>query len=164
MRPTPNPPGPGQESVWDYPRPPRAEVVRRQCEVIFGGQTIAITLSPVRVLETSHPPVYYFPPESVLAGALSPTTGASLCEWKGMATYFDVVRGTHVATAGAWTYRDPKPGYQALKDHIAFYPSAMEACLVDGELVRPQPGGFYGGWITMDVVGPFKGEPGSGGW
>jgi uncharacterized protein (DUF427 family) len=164
MRPTPIPPGPGQESVWDYPRPPRVETVRRQCEVIFGGQTIAITLSPVRVLETSHPPVYYFPPESVLAGALSPTTGSSFCEWKGVASYFDVVRGNQIATAAAWTYRDPKPGYESIRDHIAFYPSAMEACLVEGELVRPQPGGFYGGWITVDVVGPFKGEPGSGGW
>jgi uncharacterized protein (DUF427 family) len=138
--------------------------VRRQCEVIFGGQTIAITLAPLRVLETSHPPVYYFPPDSVLAGALDLTDKTSFCEWKGVASYFDVVRSEHVAPAAAWTYRDPSPGYEALKDHIAFYAHPMEVCLVDGEYVRPQPGGFYGGWVTMDVVGPFKGEPGSEGW
>ncbi|MCA1693140.1 MAG: DUF427 domain-containing protein [Actinobacteria bacterium] len=164
MKPTPVPPGPGQESVWDYPRPPRVEPVRRQCEVIFGGQTIAITLAPVRALETSHPPVYYFPPDSVLAGAIAPTERTSYCEWKGIATYLDVVRADEEAPAAAWTYRDPKPGYEILRDHIAFYPQLMEVCLVDGEYVRPQPGGFYGGWITMDVVGPFKGVPGSDGW
>jgi uncharacterized protein (DUF427 family) len=157
-------PGPGQESVWGYPRPPRAETVRRQCEVIFGGQTIAITLTPVRVLETSHPPVYYFPPDSVVGGALVPIDRTSYCEWKGMASYFDVVRRDERAPAAAWTYRDPKPGYEILRDHVAFYAAAMDACLVDGELVRPQPGGFYGGWVTSDVVGPFKGEPGSEGW
>ena len=151
--------------MWDYPRPPSAEVVRKQCEVIFGGNTIAITLAPVKVCETSHPPVYYFPPDSVLAGALDPIERTSYCEWKGVASYFDVVRGDeHRARAAAWTYRDPKPGYEVLKDHIAFYPAAMELCLAGGEFVRPQPGGFYGGWITSEVAGPFKGVPGSEGW
>lgn len=164
VTPTPHPLRPGQESVWNYPRPPRVEAVRRQCEVIFGGQTIAITLSPVRVLETSHPPVYYFPPDSVLAGALDPIERTSYCEWKGVASYFNVVRADALARAAAWTYRDPKPGYEMLRDHIAFYPADMEMCLVDGDFVRPQPGGFYGGWITSHVAGPFKGEPGTEGW
>lgn len=164
MRPTPIPPRPGQESVWDYPRPPRAELVRKQCEVCFGGQTIAITLAPVRVLETSHPPNYYFPPDSVLQGALVPIEKTTYCEWKGVASYFDVVRGDHVAPAAAWTYHDPSLGFEMLRDYIAFYPKPMDVCLVNGDYVRPQPGGFYGGWITSDVVGPYKGVEGSEGW
>lgn len=163
-RPEPVVPGPGQESAWQYPRPPRVEAVRQQCEVIFGGHTIAITLAAQRVLETSHPPNYYFPPDSVLAGALEPTEHRSFCEWKGVASYFHVVRGDQIAEHAAWTYADPSPGYEALRDHVAFYPQRMEACLVDGELVRAQPGGFYGGWITSRVVGPFKGAPGSSTW
>ncbi|MEW6152587.1 MAG: DUF427 domain-containing protein [Actinomycetota bacterium] len=165
MRPQPVPPRPGQESVWDYPRPPRAEPVRRQCEVIFAGRTIAITLAPVRVIETSHPPTYYFPPESVIPGALVPNEHRTYCEWKGWASYFDVVGPDgQAAPDAAWTYRDPKPGFEAIADHIAFYPQPMEVCLVDGDFVRPQPGGFYGGWVTSDVAGPFKGVPGSEGW
>lgn len=164
MRPTPIPPRPGQESVWDYPRPPRAELVRKQCEVCFGGQTIAITLAPVRVLETSHPPNYYFPLDSVLPGAIVPIDKTTFCEWKGVASYFDVVRGDHVAPAAAWTYHDPSPGFEIIRDYVAFYPKPMEVCLVGGDFVRPQPGGFYGGWITADVVGPFKGVEGSEGW
>ena len=165
MRPDPIPPRPGQESVWEYPRPPRAEVARHQCEVIFAGRTIAITLAPVRVLETSHPPAYYFPPDSVIPGALAPSDRTSFCEWKGVASYFDVVGPDgQRAPAAAWTYRDPNPAFELLRDHVAFYPAAMEVCLVDGEFVRPQPGGFYGGWITSHVAGPFKGGPGSEGW
>ncbi len=164
MRPAPVPPGPGQESVWDYPRPPRAELIRKQCEVCFAGQTIAITLAPVRVLETSHPPTYYFPPDSVLPGALWEIDKTTYCEWKGVASYFDVVRGDQVAPGAAWTYRDPMPGFELIKDYVAFYPRAMEVCLVGGEFVRPQPGGYYGGWITSDIVGPFKGVEGSEGW
>jgi uncharacterized protein (DUF427 family) len=132
--------------------------------VIFGSHTIAITLQPLRVLETSHPPVYYFPPGSVLEGALEPTDRTSWCEWKGRASYLHVVRGDRRAEHAAWTYPEPGPGYEALAGHIAFYATPMDACLVDGELVRPQPGGFYGGWITSWVVGPFKGEPGSEAW
>ena len=163
-RPERIPPGPGQESAWDYPRPPRLDTVHVQCEVVFGGHTIAVTLDPLRICETSHPPNYYFPPDSVLAGALEPTEHQSFCEWKGVATYFNVVRYDQVATHAAWTYRDPSPGYERLRDHVAFYPQRVEACLVEGELVRAQPGGFYGGWITTHVVGPFKGGPGSSRW
>jgi uncharacterized protein (DUF427 family) len=165
MRPERIPPKPDQESVWDYPRPPRVEAFRIQCEVIFGGRTIAITLSPVRVLETSHPPTYYFPPDSVIPGALSAIDRTSYCEWKGTASYFDVVAPDgQCAPNAAWTYRDPAPDFALLKDYIAFYPAAMEVCLLGGEFVRPQPGGFYGGWITSKVAGPFKGVPGSSGW
>jgi len=163
-RPEPVPPGPGQESAWDYPRPPRLEEVRVQCEVVFGGHTIAVTLTPIRVLETSHPPAYYFPPGSVLEGALRPAEGSTWCEFKGETRYFDVVRPDAEAPRAAWSYPHPLAGYEALAGYVAFYPRAMEACLVGGELVRPQPGGFYGGWVTSTVVGPFKGEPGTEGW
>jgi uncharacterized protein (DUF427 family) len=163
-RPTPIPPKPGQESVWDYPRPPRIEVVRKQCEVCFAGQTIAITLSPVRVCETSHPPTYYFPLDAVIPGAIDPTERRNYCEFKGWYRFYDVVRGDKVAPGAAWAYEEPNPGYELLKDHIAFYAGPMDVCLVDGDYVRPQPGRFYGGWITSDVVGPFKGVEGSEGW
>lgn len=139
-------------------------MVRRQVEVIFGGHTIAVSINLLRVLETFHPPTYYFPPDSVLAGALEPSERSSYCEWKGVASFLHVVRADKRAEDAAWTYRDPLPGFEALRDHIAFYPARMDACLVEGELVRPQPGGSYGGWITRDVVGPFKGVPGSDGW
>jgi uncharacterized protein (DUF427 family) len=163
-RPQPIPPGPGQESVWDYPRPPRVEQCGSQVEVIFGGVTIAVTRAPLRVLETSHPPNYYFPPDSVIPGIFRGSIKTSWCEWKGEARYFSVVhRGKAVADA-VWYYPDPLPGYEALAGYYAFYPSLMEACIVDAEVVLPQPGGFYGGWITSHVVGPFKGEPGSTGW
>lgn len=162
--PEPVPPKPGQQSVWDYPRPPRVVTRRHQCEVIYGGHTIAITLAPQIVQERSHPPVYYFPPGSVLAGALEPSDRTSWCEWKGRASYFNVVRGNNRAEDAAWTYRQPLPGYEALTDHVAFYVGLMEVCLVDGEMVRPQPGGFYGGWVTSKVAGPFKGVAGSAGW
>ncbi|HUR22837.1 MAG TPA: DUF427 domain-containing protein [Acidimicrobiales bacterium] len=157
-------PAPGQESVWDYPRPPLLEAVNRQVEVIFGGNTIAITLAPLRVLETSHPPVYYLPLGSFIAGCVAPSGRTSYCEFKGLATYLDVVVGKHRAPSAAWRYDDPSPAYAALAGCISFYPALMDVCLVDGEFVSPQPGGFYGGWITSKVVGPFKGEPGTEGW
>ena len=157
-------PGPGQESVWDYPRPPRLEQCGSQVEGVFGGVTIAVTRAPLRVLETSHPPNYYFPPDSVIPGIFRGSIKTSWCEWKGEARYFSVVhRGKAVADA-VWYYPDPLPGYEALAGYYAFYPALMEACIVDAEVVLPQPGGFYGGWITSNVVGPFKGEPGSMGW
>jgi uncharacterized protein (DUF427 family) len=163
-RPQPVVPGPGQESVWDYPRPPRVEPVRGQVEVVFAGVTIAVTLAALRVLETSHPPNYYFPPDSIVPGCLRASLRTSWCEWKGRASYHSVVwRGKAEADA-AWSYPDPLPGYGALAGYVAFYPARMEACLVNTELVLPQPGGFYGGWITSTVVGPFKGEPGTEGW
>ena len=163
-RPEPIPPAPHQESVWDYPRPPRLEECTSQVEVIFGGVTVAVTRSPLRVLETSHPPNYYFPPDSVIPGIFRGSIKTSWCEWKGEARYFSVVhRGKAVADA-VWYYPTPLPPYEALAGYYAFYPALMEACIVDAELVLPQPGGFYGGWITSKVAGPFKGEPGSMGW
>lgn len=157
-------PGPGQESVWAYPRPPRMEAFAGQIEVVFGGVTIAETESAKRVLETSHPPVYYLPPGDVRMEYLHPLQRASWCEWKGTAHYFDVRVGDFIAMAAAWTYPNPNDPYAALKDHVAFYPAPMDACLVNGTRVTPQPGGFYGGWITPDIVGPFKGAPGTRLW
>ncbi len=154
----------GQESVWDYPRPPRAEEVSKRIEVVFNGVVIADTVRAKRVLETSHPPVYYIPPEDVRQEHLIDAPGSSFCEWKGRATYKTVVVGDRRAERAGWTYPDPEPGYEAIRDHLAFYAGPMDACTVDGERVEPQPGGFYGGWITSDVVGPFKGSPGTMGW
>lgn len=156
--------GPGQESVWDYPRPPRLERTERRLEVVFGGLTVACTTRALRVLETSHPPVYYVPPEDVGMEYLRPAPGGSHCEWKGRAAYYDVVTDERTEERAAWYYPDPVPTYRRLKDHVAFYPSRMDACWVDGEKVRAQDGDFYGGWITSDVVGPFKGAPDTRGW
>jgi uncharacterized protein (DUF427 family) len=158
------PPAPGQESVWDYPRPPRLEPTPRRIEVIFNGVTVADTIRAYRVLETSHPPVYYIPPDDILPGALVPAAGSSVCEWKGQARYFTVQAGDRSAVRAAWAYPAPTPAFAPIAGYVAFYPQAMDACRVDGEVARPQPGRFYGGWITSDVVGPFKGEPGTEGW
>jgi len=153
------------ESVREYPRPPRVEPTERRIRVVLGGRTIVDTRRAVRVLEASHPPVYYVPPEDVAPGALVPSAGReTFCEWKGSASYYDVVAGGARAEHAAWTYRHPLRGYEAITDAVAFYAGPMDACLVDEERVEPQPGGFYGGWITHDVVGPFKGEPGTSGW
>ncbi len=157
-------PGPGQESVWDYPRPPRVEDTPRHLEVWFNGVRIAETRRAKRVLETSHPPVYYFPPDDVRLGYLQEIPDSSWCEWKGLARYYDLEVAGRRAAAAAWFYPLPTRIYEEMKGWIAFYPHLMEACYVDGEKVTPQPGGFYGGWITGDVVGPFKGEPGTAGW
>jgi uncharacterized protein (DUF427 family) len=162
--PTPETPGPGQESVWDYPRPPRLEKTTRHIQVVLNGQVVADTRRALRLLETSHPPTYYIPPEDVRTDLLFPAPGDSLCEWKGSARYYTVRVREAVAARAAWSYPDPLPRFAALKDHIAFYASAMERCTVDGEAAKPQPGGFYGGWITDDLAGPFKGGPGSAGW
>jgi uncharacterized protein (DUF427 family) len=155
------------ESVWDYPRPPRLERSGRRIRVSLGGGVIADTVDARRVLETSHPPVYYVPLADVLAGVLEPSSGrgASFCEWKGMAHYYDAIGrdGSRVAAA-AWGYADPSLGFRDLRDTVAFYPALMDECTVDGELVEAQPGDFYGGWITSEIVGPFKGAPGTHGW
>ena len=162
---TPIAPGPGQESVWAYPRPPRVDPSGEHVLVRFGGAVVCDTRAPIRVLETSHPPTYYLPVADFASGALRPAEGRSLCEWKGWAAYFDVVGGDgRVAEAAAWGYPGPLPGFEPLRDHVAVYAAEMDACLVEGELVEPQPGAFYGGWITSRVVGPFKGVPGSMGW
>lgn len=150
--------------MWDYPRPPRLEVFRGSITVEFGGRTVASTTTGWRVLETSHPPTYYLPADSFSPGILHPAAGSSWCEWKGQAAYYDVVVGDQVAPRAAWTYPHPTPGFEPLAGAVAVMAAQMDRCTVDGEQVVPQPGGFYGGWITSWVVGPFKGVPGSMGW
>lgn len=154
-------PGPGQESVWDYPRPPRLEDSGKHIQVIFNGVIIADTRRAKRVLETSHPPTYYIPPEDVQTEYLIPRSNTSFCEWKGEARYYGVMVGARTADIAAWYYPQPTMGFEAVQMYIAFYAQYMDACLVDGEKARPQSGGFYGGWITSDVVGPFKGDAGT---
>ena len=164
MRPERIKPGPGQESVWDYPRPPRVEHTEKRIEVVFNGMKIADSEAVQRILETSHPPVYYIPRRDIRMDFLLEEEGRSFCEWKGHARYYTVsVRGKQ-ATRAAWCYPEPKDTFLAIKDHLAFFPSLMDACFVNGEKARPQAGDFYGGWITSHVVGPFKGEPGSEFW
>ena len=163
-QPKPVQPGPGQESVWDYPRPPRLEQTAKQIQVVYNGVVIADSRRAWRVLETSHPPVYYIPPQDIRMDCLRPAAGRSFCEWKGQAGYYDVRVGDRIAANAAWYYPKPTAAFAAIKDHVAFYAGLMDTCTVDGELVQPQPGGFYGGWITSDIVGPFKGEPGTWGW
>jgi uncharacterized protein (DUF427 family) len=163
-RPVPDPVGPGQESAWDYPRPPRVEPANAHLVVVLDDRTIADTTRGLRVLETSHPPNYYFPLDDVDQGSLASGEGASFCEWKGRAHYYDVRVGERVERAAAWGYDRPSEAFQMLSDHVAFYASRMDGCYVDGELVIPQPGDFYGGWITSRVAGPFKGGAGTRGW
>ena len=157
-------PGPGQLSVWDFPRPPALVQWHERVEVVLGGAVVASTDEAWAVLETSHPPTYYLPRSCFADGSLRPAAGTSFCEWKGVATYLDVVGGDRVAARAAWTYPDPVEAYSVLRDHVSLYPAAMDAVTVDGVAVDPQPGGFYGGWITPRVVGPFKGAPGTLGW
>jgi uncharacterized protein (DUF427 family) len=157
-------PGPGQESVWDYPRPPRVEASDEAVEVVLGGVVVARTTRALRVLETSHPPTYYLPEASFSDGVLRPVTGTTYCEFKGTATYADLVTAARTAPRAAWTYPLPSLGFERLAGHVAVMPGSVDRCTVDGEVVLPQAGGFYGGWITSRVVGPFKGEPGTRGW
>jgi uncharacterized protein (DUF427 family) len=165
MRPSRTIPGPGQESVWDYPRPPRVEPVPVRLRVELGGTVVADTTAGVRVLETSHPPVYYLPLADTAPGALEPAEGRTFCEFKGVASYWTVRGGAgRVEVAAAWGYPSPVAGFEALAGRVAFYPARMDACWVGDERAEPQPGGFYGGWVTSTVVGPFKGGPGSSGW
>lgn len=153
-------PGPGQESVWDYPRPPACVPSSRHVVVRLGDNVVAQTRDAYRVLETSHPPTWYLPPDSIVEGTTVRSAQASTwCEWKGAATYWDVLG----RTALAWSYEQPTRGFEAIRNYLTFYPSHL-ACEIDGERVRAQEGGFYGGWITSDVVGPFKGGPGTTGW
>ena len=154
----------GQESVWDYPRPPRVEATARQVEVVFNGEVIADTRRARRVLETSHPPVYYIPPEDIQMEYLTMTGRNTWCEWKGQASYYNLSVGDRQVNDAAWFYPRPTPGYEAIQGHVAFYPGKMDACYVDGERVRSQSGDFYGGWITNGIVGPFKGGPGTVSW
>ncbi len=157
-------PGPGQESVWDYPRPPRLKDSDRRVKVVFGGVTLAYTTRAKRVLETSHPPVYYIPSDDIRMEHLTLAEGTSFCEWKGVARYYDIETEERRERRAAWFYPQPVPSYAELKDCVAFYPSLMDACWVDGEKVRAQEGDFYGGWVTSEIIGPFKGGPGTWGW
>ena len=155
----------GQESVWDYPRPPRLERTEKHLKIIFNGEIIAETNCAFRVLETSHPPVYYFPPEDVRMEFLTESAGnSSFCEWKGRAGYYDLEVGEKTVKNAAWFYPNPTKGFAEIENFIAFYPSKMDACYVDDELVKTQEGDFYGGWITSEIVGPFKGGTGTWGW
>jgi len=157
-------PGPGQESVWDFPRPPKLESVSDTLRVVFAGETVAETAQGFRVLETSHPPVYYIPPDDVKHAFFVEVAGHSYCEFKGMATYWSLdVKGRHAEKA-AWCYPDPTLSFTPIRDYLAFYASRVDECWVGSECVMPQEGDFYGGWITSRVVGPFKGAAGTLGW
>lgn len=162
--PEPEPAGPGQESVWDYPRPPILELSTRRVRVELDGTFIADSVRSLRVLETSHPPTYYVHPADVVWDLIQPAAArGTVCEWKGRATYWTVTVGGVQVEAGAWSYPMPTARFAAVADHVAFYP-ALFTCRLDDELVTPQAGGFYGGWVTSDLAGPFKGEPGTLGW
>jgi len=157
-------PGPGQESVWDYPRPPRVEPEPRIVRIVLNGDTIATTDRALRVLETSHPPGIYLPPQAFVPGSLSRNTQQTVCEWKGLAAYRDLSGGSTTRVAAAWSYPEPRPGFEAISGYISVYPSRVDGCYLGDELVRVQEGSFYGGWITDEIVGPFKGAPGTTGW
>ncbi|MBJ6121794.1 DUF427 domain-containing protein [Sphingomonas sp. BT553] len=155
---------PGQESVWDYPRPAVAMATSRHIRIEHRGLTIADTRAAVRTLETSHPPSYYLPPTDIAMTMLRRSARQSFCEWKGEAVYYDLVLGDETIRDLAWSYPAPTPAFAILRDHLAFYAAPLDRCLVDDERVTPQPGGFYGGWITADLAGPFKGVPESRFW
>lgn len=161
-------PGPGQESVWDFPRPPRVEAVAERVRVVFAGKTIADSVAALRVVETSGAPCYYVPPEDCAEQALITTAHWTLCEWKGVAYAYDVVVGGHRVRDGAWSYAEPLDdlglGYARIAGFFAFYPAKMDACFLGDERVAPQPGGYYGGWVTARLTGPIKGGPGSERW
>ena len=156
--------GPGQESVWDYPRPPRLEPVGETLRVVFAGETIAETRQGFRVLETSHPPVYYIPPADIRREFLVDAPGQSFCEFKGMARYWSLAVGGTLSDKAAWSYPSPSPRFTDIAGHVAFYASRVDECWVGDERVQAQEGDFYGGWITSRVVGPFKGGPDTFGW
>lgn len=164
MRPVPEPAGPGQESVWRYPRPAIAQPTDAHIFIEQGGLILADTRSAVRTLETSHPPSYYISPADITPGILRRAEGSSFCEWKGAAVYWDVVINDLVLPQVGWSYPTPTAPFATLRDHIAFYAAPFDRCSVNGQTVVPQPGAFYGGWITPNLVGPFKGVPGSHGW
>lgn len=157
-------PGPGQESVWDYPRPPRVEPVPERVRVVVGGTTIADSTAALRVLETAGAPVYYMPRRDIRMDLLRPSPHRTWCEWKGEASYWSLHDGTRDVSNVAWTYEQPKPGYEAITGHLAFYAGRVDEAWLGDERATPQPGRFYGGWVTSRIVGPFKGEAGTEGW
>lgn len=164
MRPQAIRPLPGQESVWDYPRPAVVEPTLKRLQVVHNGTCIAETVAGFRVLETSHPPTYYFPPQDVHLEALEPSERRTRCEFKGIATWFDLVMDTQTLSSVAWSYPRPTRAFSPITGFISFFAGPMDRCTVDGEIVTPQAGSYYGGWITSDIVGPFKGAPGTWGW
>jgi len=153
-----------QESVWNYPRPPKAEPTTKRIRVEFAGEVVADTNRAMRVLETSHPPVYYIPRADVREDLLIPSARRTFCEFKGRASYWSLRVGDELSAEAAWSYESPSPEYEAIRGHLAFYVSRVEACYVGEERVQAQPGEFYGGWVTSDIIGPFKGRPGSETW
>ncbi|NIM01566.1 MAG: DUF427 domain-containing protein [Acidobacteria bacterium] len=155
---------PGQESVWDYPRPPRLEPEPGRIRIVFNGEVIADTARAYRVLETSHPPVYYIPPQDVRRELLGPSRRRSFCEWKGRASFVTLRLGSRAVEDAGWFYPEPTPAFERIRGYLAFYAGPMDSCRVGDEEAMPQPGGFYGGWITSNIVGPFKGDPGTEGW
>ena len=164
MRPLPDPASPGQISVWSFPRPAIAEQSGAHIVIEHRGTVVADTSRSVRTLETSHPPSYYIPRADIASGVLRRASGSSFCEYKGTAMYWDVVLGNTILPRVGWSYPEPSAAFEILRDHVAFYAAPFDRCSVDGATVVPQPGGFYGGWITPDLAGPFKGVPGSMGW
>lgn len=157
-------PGPGQESVWDYPRPPRIEPVEVELRVVRKGVELARTTRGVRVVETAGAPVYYFPPDDVRLDLLRSAGPGSVCEWKGRATYWDLDHPGDPVPRIAWSYPDPLTPFRSMAGWLAFYAGKVDEAWVGDQPAEPQPGGFYGGWVTPDLAGPIKGEPGSGGW
>ena len=164
MKPQRIEPGPGQESVWNYPRPPKLEPVSKRIKIIFNGQIIANTTQAIRVLETSHPPTYYLPQKDVEMKCLNQTSRSTVCEFKGHAMYWTLQVGDKQAVHTAWSYPEPTKAFLPIKDYLAFYASKMDAYYVGNEQVQTQEGDFYGGWITSEIVGPFKGGAGTWGW
>ena len=153
------------ESVWDYPRPPAVQACEARVRVALGGETLADSRHALRVLETSHPPTIYVPPGDVDMGRLRLSDAAeTFCEFKGRAHYFDAIAAERVVAAVAWAYRDPSSGYERLRDHLAFYADRVDEAWLDDQRVDAQESGFYGGWVTPDITGPFKGPPGTRGW
>ena len=159
------PPPLATEDVRLYPRPPRLEKVDAAIRIVFGGAEVARTTDAWRVLETTHPPTYYLPRAAFVPGALERGSARrSVCEWKGAAEYWSIRAGTRMAADVAWSYPAPTAAFAAIRDHLAVYAGPMDACFVGDERAEPQPGGFYGGWVTSNLVGPFKGGPGTSGW
>jgi uncharacterized protein (DUF427 family) len=157
-------PGPGQESVWDYPRPPRVEAEPERIRVVVDGFPVADSVDALRVLETAGAPVYYLPPADVRMDLLQPTSHHSFCEWKGEASYWSIALPDRTIPNVAWAYKAPMAGYEVIRDYLAFYAALVDEAWVGDELATPQPGRFYGGWVTSKIVGPFKGDPGTSGW
>ena len=162
--PEPDPVAPGQESVWDYPRPAIAELTQRHIRIVHKGIVLADSRAAWRTLETSHPPTYYIPQSDIAMAHLAPNPARSICEWKGQAVYWDVVAGGERIVLAGWSYPSPTAPFAGITNHIAFYAAPFDCAEVDSEQVMPQPGGFYGGWISRHAAGPFKGIPGSRFW